>query len=576
MDLPWGFYRDSWLIDPYPNEIEIVVKKDEKGKFYPSPGKVVLFFGANPKYIYGEGKYEHEVFISPTGTALYPEFSETINGDFIRIDNIVITTVKEYDFDGRLNYDKFFGDVDPLLFLENVQKKVYKLSQGKFSTNFTPSPFLREATDSELLSKVVDSSKFSIYENAEQMANDGCLHYWKMDIQPSLNENTVSIDDKIGGMPLKFITNYSINYQIFDEVSTLDITRGYLQVSRSILNSLKNGFYLMFKTLPNLKFGKVFSFGIENINGKYYGCEFYINETSISFVANNEDQRIWEKTCSIDWSFSQKVGIYFKHGILKIIVSKITLIDEEVSTNISFFENNIFVIAGKIISERRSPSRFGNISEFAIFDGDDNVGAEKFVDTDKVFIRSSYLPTVQEEDGTPIISDNLTFKDDRMFFLPNYGDSPKFKEIQTRENYNVDTKQFTSEEYYNIGSTSQRNNVFRLYAIDSSGYKTVLKKVPDNLRRQQDRPEDIIIANKLYRIPKRTRFFGIIIGNDYTGRKFNSLTKLTSDTHYPLRIEIDISVPDYFKVENTYKFKLKLTSLDSFLYYNYAKFRDKK
>ena len=57
------------------------------------------------------------------------------------------------------------------------------------------------------------------------------------------------------------------------------------------------------------------------------------------------------------------------------------------------------------------------------------------------------------------------------------------------------------------------------------------------------------------------------------GEKIPVLTKLTSDTHIPLKIYMKFKIPEWHDKKVTYNIRLLLKSLDKFLWYDFEKYK---
>lgn len=526
MNLNWGFFYDSWLIDPLPKILNIFTEEEatapdkngERSKVSLNPSSLICYFGANPAYIYGEGKFLHEAFISPDGIAIIPEFNQYINSDIIDIDSVTVAPSKSTDFFNNSNEAKHFGYIDSDKYIKNIQKHIYKIDDNEYSTASTPSSDLRRANTKELSASATVLSNYQVYESTSEMVTDGIFVYNRLDSEGS------SILDIIGSQA----------FTIQQLGAELLIRKGY-QSFRDMKNAYgirsltgimdRMNTVLMFKTLPFFRFGQLFSIGE---NTETSGFEFHINESSVTIsIKNGIDETVITAPAIVDWGLEHSMYVGFYQGILSVIVDDYVIIREPMSHGLAAGDSILRYCAEKKYGYW-TPSHAGNISELVISKNDIKDSAyDAFFTTGNPFIRSSSIPSVDVINMKPILPYNLTYTDDKSIFIPNYSNEP----------------------------------IYSLYRRESDG---TLREFAKN---------DISVSENRYAFPNESRFEFLMIG-DEIGREMKALTKLTSDTHYPLKVEVKFKIPKWYNKKNKYFFSLSMKPVRKFLHYQFKKFKD--
>jgi hypothetical protein len=532
--LNWGFYYDEWLIDPLPKTLIVRVVHGKDGLEL-LPKDLRCYFGALPRYIYGESKFFHESFVSPTGIAVVAEFQDVINDDFIELSDIDIFMPKEYDFYGKLNVDKYFGYVDPSRYIKQIQDKIYSLPEDKYTNKVTPTQNLREATKSEITASISDPMEYQVYSNTQAMIDDGVIAYYKMDF----TEHS-KVPNELNSRFSYIHTDRAVTSQRMDYRSILDIKSSWLwcDIDTNVFND--KGMVIIFKTLPMMSFGKLFSFDDVEVGGKYYGLAFYIDSSSVTLYANDEESRSWSAPAIIDWTVSHKIKIVSTMTEASVIIDNIVVFREKVSSCAKFINTSSKIIAGKVIDDNTVPSGVGNIAELIICDKIPTVdNVNRFFDYDIPFIRSGELPTLDSLNNKPIFSYDLTYKDEHLIFIPNYLDEPIYK---------IHTTDISSEV-----------SIIHEYRLE-----------------QNYKPEWIVEKDKVFSLPDNSRVTGMLVGttDDYIQRDIKVFTKITSNTHYPIGIKIKFKIPEWFKTDTIYNFRLKIKPISRFLHYDFTKSRD--
>jgi len=139
--LDWNFFFDDWLIDKVPDSYEITIEEHPNGLKI-NPPELTCYFGANPIYMYGEGKLLQEVIMSPAGFIVFPEFLQRPGFEFVEEGSFSVSFPEKYDFYGNSVIDKHVGMVNAKKYLESIFLNVYGTTTG-YSGIKMPSTDLR-------------------------------------------------------------------------------------------------------------------------------------------------------------------------------------------------------------------------------------------------------------------------------------------------------------------------------------------------------------------------------------------------------------------------------------------------
>lgn len=289
MNLDWGFYYDSWLIDKLPDDMEIkVIDKGNGPECYPE--SLTCYFGANPMYLYGEGKLWHESLVSTRGMAIYPEFLGRPGFEFVDRNTFSITFDEKYDFHGVEVESKHVGEINATRFMKDVSRAMYGIQEEDYSNLSTPSVSLRKL-DSEDMKKISDGvSGSQVFQTVEEMRSSGCHFYCRMFIE----DLSVGPKEEISGKYLEMVSPGAI-----PSVAGLFTNVAFLKYSHLIIpkeyivDSVKDNFTILFKTVSNFRSGTILDFGSTNYSEmENYGFSVDIDSRSITVTLNDGTQNV--------------------------------------------------------------------------------------------------------------------------------------------------------------------------------------------------------------------------------------------------------------------------------------------
>ena len=533
--LNWGFYWDKWLIDPLPATFQIDVKENTDpdnftGKYMTSPASIECYFGANPEYIYGEGKLQHEVYLSPSGVIVEGSYNDIINDNFINLESVTIRESDAVDFFGKSNNAKHFGEVNTVRYIEDIQKSLYKLEEGGYFNKNTINPRLRKATVEELTDSAVNPLDYQIYESISAMKSDGAEHY--TDLNMVIGE--AYLKDQMGNLSLSssqisIVSEYPVQYVRDGLLRYISLSRTYLSLGCWSM-WLNYDFSVLFRTSALFQGGTVFSFG------SYGGMDAYsltIDRDSVTILENGRSHTF---IAIVDWEQKQPVHFYVIGSTLRLQIGNLLIATIEMIADRVASRTNIYIGANR---DKSGPSGISSISEFAVFSKTPNRDVlDEFFSGDKQFLRSPSIPSYQTLNVKPIFPNELTYDDDNLFFIPNY----------------------------------MGQQIFKIYIKDSGDETTVITRAPAEEYHDSD---VIVVTNKSFNMPDNNRAYGMFSDDDLDERMI-VLTKLTSDTHSPLKIVAPIEVPDWFEKGRKLMFNMNVRAIDKFITYTYKKYRDEE
>ncbi len=162
MDLDWDFYFDDWLIDKVPDGFEIRVESHPNGEII-NPPELDIYFGANPRYLYGTGKLLHEVIMSPSGIAVFPSFLDRPGFEFVESISFSLGFNESKDFHGNDVQEKHVGLVDVTEYMKNVTQVLHGVADGEFFLPSTPSAALVSLNEDNRNAIIADLSDQYVY-----------------------------------------------------------------------------------------------------------------------------------------------------------------------------------------------------------------------------------------------------------------------------------------------------------------------------------------------------------------------------------------------------------------------------
>jgi len=541
MNLDWDFYFDDWLIDKVPDGMEVVVEEHPSG-IVMNPPELTCYFGANPIYLYGKGKLFHEALVSPSGIAIFPEFLNRPGFEFVEEISFDVSFDETHDYWGNNVEEKHVGWVNALTFFNNLSKNVYGVEEDGYVGVTTPSSVLRTLTSDDYTLQQQDLSNYQMFASATEMRDNGCLMYLRMDMQ----HNTDGPLDLISGgyfkatAPGAFITYPGAH----EEVLFLKYT--FVEVPQLTANVVRNTeFHMLFSTVAEFRAGTVFDFGSTNYSdGMNYGFRLDISTTGVTMIINDGDLNIYEFPFYIDLRFSHKWSILRTGASIVIVVDGTVMSyrDDILDTGAIFENTSKNYISGRHVSERIN-NEVGDLEEIAFFNARiPEEFMDKYYQEYAPILKKGGVAAIAYENIPASLSYDLTYSKPTEMFIPNFFGGEILK-------------------YYMVNSSGQVQ-VIADEAV-SAEYVTGMEPIP----------------NKSLRINTGYKFDSILTGNlehnvdFYIGTKIPVLTKVTSDTHIPLKIYMKFKIPEWHDKQVKYNIRLVLKSLDKFLWYHFEKFK---
>ena len=541
MNLDWDFYFDSWLIDKIPDGMEIKIEEHPSGVTI-NPSELTCYFGANPIYMYGVGKLYHEVLVSPTGIAIYPEFLERPGFEFVEEITFKADFEKAKDYWGKDVVDKHVGFINALEYMNLISKTLYGVEEDGYVGVGTPSSKLRKLRHEDYLLQQEAFDNYQVFDDAQAMRDAGCSLYLRMDAE----HEKPGPYDLISGTYLQATAPGAIitSSATFSNVMFLKYT--YIELPASSVAALSsNDFQILFGTAEEFRPGTLFDFGsTSNSTPPNYGFRVDMATTGITIFVGDGDNHIIEMPFLVDFRFSHRFSIV-RSGTNLIVV-----LDGEIAhakTDVDF-GNIVFDASRKnyISARAEDPARNvpgGDIEELAIFSSvleDDTI--VKYYDNIVPLIKKGGLASISYADVPVSLSYDLTYAKPTEFFIPNF-----FK-AKIDKFYLVDAQGIVNIIGGNASSSAY---------ID--GYEP--------------------IEDKSVMIKKGFRFDNVTTFNfeeniDFAiGERIPVLTKLTSDVHIPLRIYMKFKIPSWHNRKIIYNIRLVLKSMQEFLWYSYKKYK---
>lgn len=539
MNLDWNFFYDSWLIDKIPDGQEIKVIEGPNG-LECKPKSLTLYFGANPIYLYGEGKLFHEVIMSAGGIGIYPEFLQRPGFEWVNRKTFSVGFNETLDFHGNNVRGLHVGRINARTYLSNIMSRMYAFDIDEDFTNITtPSSTLRKMStdDYSLIADGVSSKQ--IFQNSEELQSKGCVFYSRLTVEDG-RESThelISNTNLIVKSPAAPVTvNGFFTRVLFMKYS-------YVSIPFSMAKTLLvDNFTVMFRTLSSFRRGTLIDFGSTNYSDDTdYGFKLSFETSLISIVMNDGTYHNTQTVMDVDFRFPHSWVIIRDSERLRVLCDTDVIVDIDTSDIGSLAYSALHsdcCISKNSVSGNMSAA--GDIEELCIFD---EVLEDGYVSD---FLNGD-IPVLKKDGASQLIAENipnsmsygLTFQKPTDIFIPNHFKADFFKIYLADRDGSV------------IVST-QEPKVDSSYRDDLEPYEDMSLLLPDGFT----------IDNAL------------ASGTQGIDEEVDALTKITSDTHIPIRIHMDFTVPEMFYTKETvFNMRLVLKPLAKFIWYNYKKFK---
>ncbi len=541
MNLDWDFYFDSWLIDKIPEGMEIKIEEHPRG-ININPPELICYFGANPIYMYGLGKLYHEVLMSPSGVAIYPEFLERPGFEFVDEITFKADFEKAKDYWGNDVVDQHVGYVNALEYMNNLVNKVYGVGEGEYFGTRTPSSKLRllSMEDRDLLNESFEN--YQVFPDTQSLIDNGCVLYIHGDVRNDANGplELISGNELIATAPGAFIVSPgTFSDVLFTKYTYVEIPSGYMDALTG------DEFTILFGTTPDFRQGLVFDFGSTNKSTPpNYGFSLRLEASSATIVMNDGNLNIITFPYAFDFRFAHRFAIVRSGGYISLIMDGDVIGVENVSTIGSIlFDSTRKNFISAISATGGTNVSTGDFEEIAIFSGtiDDEI-IDKYYDDIVPIVKPGGINSILYENIPVSLSYDLTYTKPTNVFIPNFFGAKfdKFYLVDAGGVINIIGGNATSSSYLVDYEPIEHKSVlikngFRFHSVTTENYESNID-------------------------------FGV-------GERIPVLTKLTSDVHIPLRIYMKFKIPEFHSNKITYNIRLVLKSLNKFLWYSYKKYK---
>ena len=559
MNLDWDFYYDSWLIDKVEDGFTITVspdvKADDEGYYINDKGKKVkaklkcvpdhldCYFGANPIYLYGEGKLWHECIVSPVGIAVYPIFLKRPGFEWVNRSSFSVKFDRSLDFWGNSVIDKHKGRVNATRFIKSTLKSLYGVDMDDYVGENTPSVTTTIMTSSqgELVAKT-SYSEYQIFSSGQDMINKGCVFYCRMFVESGRSGPY----EMVRGVDLPTYTPGDIIQTpgIFTDV--LFTKYSYVKIPKYYEQNLftTDEWTIMFRTNINFRPGVVVDFGASRMSDTDQNTGLYVEvqNSHLELIMNDGPLRLFDFLYDdMDFRFPHNFVIHRDSEMVRLIVDgeELQRFDCSDVGVVSFSPSLDNYISKYSISNRISS--MGDIEELTIFNGFPEE-VIRFGEVGIPLLKKGGVEAIVQENIPHSLPYGLTYSKPTDFYIPNHFKSNFYKYyLKNKDNVVLVA-----------GADTPLMN--ESYRGDLEPYEDMSLKIPNGFN------VDTVITAELD-------------GTD-TGEKVEVLTKLTSDVHNPLHIRLDFTVPEYFyDPKVTYSMKLRLKGVEKMLWYSYKRFK---
>ena len=558
MLLDWGFYYDAWLIDKVPSTLPIEFEEHPNG-FKINPEAITMYFGANPTYIYGEGKLYHEVLFADLGILPVPFVFGRPGLEFI--DYIDYDLYEGFDWLGKDAQHKKVGRVKVDDMIKSFVKKVYGFDSEKTPKAESVSSELQKMDDASL--KLAFTPDFTpIFDTLDDFKNTlGVCGYIPM------YPNESGLRDYLNGY-YKIDTPYNVVYTkqgILKPVLDLNMSRiNITPAAKQMFENADEKIYIFFKTTNHFNEGTVFDYSATyyyNEAGKINtGFRLELKKNGIKITSNSGNKTPDEFFIPMDIDFKTPRAFVINMNFDKNIVIHMNDQDDFIyKVKIPkpvFNPDDECILSGEALSNKYVQT--GNFEEFGFCLKGNNESFKKFLN----FNPFLQIADVKSNTDTPIpIVEGLTYSAPKTIYIPkgmDYTDADDYRTMTVSTTV-AGLKQNIAE-----GELSKTNAADTIYLAKN---KEVRKAIIEN---ENDMFSKIHMDIGEY-------VYGSI-GKpdvDYSGSTeyCKMLKKITSDTHIPVKITIRFKMPDWWTKDMNINMQLRMLPIGELVWYNYKKFK---
>ena len=542
--LPWGFYKDSWLIDKMPDVFEIRVEEHPSGIIL-NPKRLTVYFGTNPMYLWGTGKMYHETLYSQLGFMIIPTFLNRPGLEFVS--SISYSLASERDWLGNPIGPRVIGRVNIDEMTKTYLKQVYNIGELKDKVLVKKNDMSSELVDAtgDQLNKQYTVGYTPIYKNISDFKSKNDV----VTMVPMTMKN---------GEILDIVSNTSLDYsspfdKIYEQKGIYENVISLKTLKIDITNELdkmfenEKGFHICFKTLPGFREGVVIDYdSTQNYNDKNYGFRITVYRNQIVVIINSGDElKSLIIPVTLNFLIANSIMLNVEYD------SRVELnINKETYRYKYPFKKPVFRKGSKGFLSGMSKSKqnveTGDLAEVGLFGFFiDTLFKEKYLAMEPILPYPG-IPAV-EDSLTPVIADK-TYSMPVKIMLPSGTDSKK------------STKHAVSNPYSNIYIGNLNSDIKKINAVSKLHYYY-----------------DVGPSYRNIYIPENWNIYKVIGRPD---SEFDDKTdfmfmpkKITSDIHIPLKIDIHFKLPSWWTKDMKLFISLKMIPIGKSLWYNYSKYR---
>jgi len=561
MNLHWNFFYDSWLIDRVPELLPLTIEETNNG-WRTNPSELTMYFGANPHYLYGEGKLYHEVLFSETGMFPMPFIYGRPGLEFIS--KMEISLDSNRDWIGRLVGNKMVGRVEVADFIKKYTEKFYGISETK--------PARIAGVSSELVDFDNASAKLAfkpsfetVFDTVDELRNSfNPVMYLTMYLVDAMYTKEMMSKDNVE-IITPFTTIYTKEGILKPTINLKNCKLDITKYARKAFSEDTEELTIFFKTNKYFLGGLVFDYSGTLLEGApNYGFRLYLDRLGLKIVSNqgNKQPDVFQLPIDIDFKTPRAFIINIKYGkYIKVFISG----EEVYKFNYKVFkpkfkdpENDTCFLSG--FSKSKEYVQTGNFEEFGF--------ATKMMNDDVLnsFLSFNQLLNIAElpevpEAPTPVV-DNLMYSLDKSILIPR-GVSVQ-DDVEGYDVSNIDYNIDIARKVY-LGNGNKGIREAYLSAPDTHTASTPYSrdKSKYTLSELVIRPGEYVYG--AYGYPDKAF--------DDSTEYFKLIKKLTSDTHIPLKITFKFKVPKWITRQTAGMMQIKLTSVEDIIWYSYKKYK---
>ena len=526
MRLHWGFYNDSWLIDPIPETMPIRFEEHPNG-WKINPSSIRFFFGANPEYVWGEGKLYHEVLFSDLGFIVMPFFYGRPGFEFV--DSFKLSISENTDWLGKPSTIYKVGRADVTQMVKKQIEKFYDVAEDKYFKAGDLSSELVEADDATVKTQYQTQYEHIFDTPSDMINNLGCI--WYSTFHPDSNMNIIDL-----------ISNHTINVEtpldkvyftqgIYENTLLLkDVRIDITEPMSSIFNDKQcNEFFITFKAPANFRPGTLIDYGSDiksgfRIDVLKEGVDVYVNGNKYHFAEN------------LSFISPNSFMVYFKTmNTLTVRINDKTIavdINEDMPT---VLESDKAYLSS--YSKSHKYVKTGDVEELGFFK---HAPIESYIKSYMSF--DTFLPFSQPNsaDTMPLLLDKFTYSAPASVFIPN--------------------------SFQSKNSTNKVIPFEKIYIKDNNSNV--------NIADYEAKPK---LDGSYLHMPKDNNVYGAIGHpdpdfDDHT-EFCDMIKKISTDSHIPIQVDMKFKIPKWWTKDMHLNMDLRLVPINKMAWYAYKRYK---